>query len=919
MADATAELEILIQIQAAIKSLDSLKAEAKEAAKAAKEIQTASEKMSAGATKAFGALKTAAVAAIGVLAGRAVVGFFKDGVDAAIAQENAMSRLAQALSLTGENSEAALAGFKAFADNLEKTTNIADDVVLSQLALAKSFGLTNQEAQNLVAAAVDLSAATGDDLETSVRNLGKTFAGVTGKLDEQVPALKALTKAQLANGDAIAIVAKRYKGSAAKALDTYAGALKAAENAFGNFQEAIGEAIVSNPQLIQLFKEISQAFDDLTASVEGAGLQETVTTVVNAVSAALSALAEFAAGVGIILQTAIEVASRAFSGILTLAEGFADNFTIVFRAIDGVINTTLEALKLVIDTSGSIGTLFDVDTTNLEGYSKKIDDLKTNITGVYSQNVVDGIAGINDSFVDFAVGVETSVGDGITALQDFSIGVEASALRIADGAQKGFEATTKAAAEESKKREGIYKKETEAAEKAAKAAFDAEKKANDKREQDYADSTAAVTRSIKEVSEADLKAIASIGDAAQKEIDDAGKAAADAAKDLREDIESIASNPIAFTITSNVEALDLDPASQKLAAGIAGGIDAALNGKEGAKSLISGAAGAFADALIPGLGPAITSIVGKLAEGPEATKAFIREFVAAVPDIVEAIGESAPALVEALVDSLINEGGAVRIGIAIAKAMAGEGVWKSIGKQIGLEFGSAFNSSNIAQTIKGAFAAGAVSLREFPRALQKFLTDFQNAAFRAGQAIASAIKGFPAQIAGAFAEGGREAVAALGEFFGGIGATIKTAFDEAVTNLAIPIPGWLIDFGTAVDNLTTTPAWIQPFIDAVNSLVGAENPLSPGGSGGGVGGTLIRTQEAILTGGASEVPGLEEAVGFGLTGGGDADTAAILSLLGSILDAVSTPQTAKATVQFNSKTLADIILQLNRNGARLTA
>lgn len=863
MADATAELEVLVEIKKAIEGLNTLKTETK--------------KTSDSMSSAFGAIKTAAAAAVAILAGREVVGFFRDGIEAAVAQENAMNKLSQALSLTGENSQAALAGFAEFANKLEITTNVADDVVLSQLALAKSFGLTNKEAQDLVSAAVDLSAATGDDLEGSVRTLGKTFAGVTGKLDEQVTALKGLTKEQLANGDAIAIVAKRYKGSAAKAIDTFSGSIESASNAFGNFKEAIGEAVVSSPQIVTAAKEIAAAFNQLTSDVEGSGLKEAVSTVVNAILAGLSALSEFTVGVARIVQSAFEVVNRAFSGILLLAEGFADNFTFVTAAIDKAINAPLAGLKLLIDTSGSITTLFDGDTTELEKLSEKVGGLKTNIEGLYQQEVVGGIKSVNDKFVDFAIGVEESVDGAISGIEDFAIGIDGAALKVASASQKVTDNTRT----ESDKRRAIYDDEAKDAAKAfEKELAEAEKVAAD----------------------FDKLRIKAHADAKKRREDDA-KDAKETAQRLREEVEAIAANPISFVITSNVEALDLDPASQKLAAGIAGGIDAALNGKEGAKNLISGAAGAFADALIPGLGPAITSIVGKLAEGPEATKAFIREFVAAVPDIVEAIGESAPALVEALVDSLINEGGAIRIGVAIAKAMAGEGVYKAIGKQIGAEFGSAFNSSNIAQTIAGAFGLGAQKLREFPAALNAAITRFQTAGKEIGTNISDSIKDLPANIRTAFSDATSD-----------LGTKISTGISEAITGIGAAI-------GAGFANLAL-PAAFQPLTDAITSLSNTVTSLanSLGGGGGDKGGAAGVIQDVSRGDFSGFDPSSNDNYyGFGLTGGGDADSAAVLSLLGSILDRLSEPQEAKATVQFNSKTLADIILQLNRNGARLTA
>ena len=185
MADATAELEILVQIKAAIANLDTLKLEAKKAAAAAKEVSGGFQNFADGASKAFGQLKVAAAAALGVIAGRAVVNFLEESVTAAAASEAAFATLGKQLELTGEGGAAALAGMQGFASEMQNTTKYGDDLVISQLAVAKSFGISNSEAKSLVKAAAELAAATGQSLDSAVQALGKSLSGVTGKLDRK--------------------------------------------------------------------------------------------------------------------------------------------------------------------------------------------------------------------------------------------------------------------------------------------------------------------------------------------------------------------------------------------------------------------------------------------------------------------------------------------------------------------------------------------------------------------------------------------------------------------------------------------------------------------------------------------------------------------------------------------------------------
>ena len=56
-------------------------------------------------------------------------------------------------------------------------------------------------------------------LESAVKNLAKTFGGLTGELGESIPKLKELTTEQLKSGEAVKFVLENYKGYAETAAD----------------------------------------------------------------------------------------------------------------------------------------------------------------------------------------------------------------------------------------------------------------------------------------------------------------------------------------------------------------------------------------------------------------------------------------------------------------------------------------------------------------------------------------------------------------------------------------------------------------------------------------------------------------------------------------------------------------------------
>ncbi len=84
-------------------------------------------------------------------------------------------------------------------------------------------------------------------------------------------------------------------------------------------------------------------------------------------------------------------------------------------------------------------------------------------------------------------------------------------------------------------------------------------------------------------------------------------------------------------------------------AGAAVGFVKEINkGAEGAKVLLSKGVAAAADLFLPGIGPVVGELFNVLAGGPEQVKAMVTQFVEAVPTIIQGVLEALPVLIEAL-------------------------------------------------------------------------------------------------------------------------------------------------------------------------------------------------------------------------------------------------------------------------------
>jgi hypothetical protein len=898
----------------------------KDAIKAYQAFAREAQKATDSVTGAMGTLKAVGAAAVAFFAGRELVQFFGAGVDAAIAQDNAMRQLQTALEHTGEASREALDDFAEFANVMEASTKYGDDLIISQVALAKSFGLTNSQAKDLVKTATDLSAATGISLEAAVQQLGKTYAGVTGKLDEQVPVLKTLTQEQLKNGDAVRLIAERYGGAAQREIETFSGAMIQAKNAFGNFQEALGTIIIENAAVVAAINAFKDGFVALEGFIAansdaiGRFVTQGVQTFMTAIPVAVDVVGDMIKAVQFLATTV----GLAFSTITNIATYFVTSWRETFgRAVEVFLGFAETIARGVADVP-VLGAVFDKLGISTEGAADKVAALREGFTSMvdkavastadFNDAVVDGIVtandkfdSFNDSYEKFEDGIVSLTAKAITAdgkLAKSAIEVSKARQELARQAQLSAKEMEKLATDAAKLEATLRKSTVSGVEnvKAELAQTTAElKKYHDARVIDATKANELLVLARKNASEKIAKIEA---EERTKSLEDAKKFA----EERRAAIEKFTSSPISFVLTPDKDA-------EEMIAGGIGLLNAMLDGAKGAGSLIASGAGAFADSFIPGIGGAVGSVVGKLAEGPESTKQFIKEFVAAVPTIVEAIAESIPVVVEALVDSLINEGGIVRIALAFAKALTGEAIFKALGRQLGLEFGSAFNAANIAQTL--------------------------------GNGIRNALTGLFVKIPSLFAEGGKSIGMAIAKGIADyvkavfnlytkiIPGFIKEAFAGAIDffkNFELKLPDWLQDLISAVATLTTTPEWLQPFIDAINTLMSWGIEV-----GGGGGGAWWQPQNwsagDVSTGGDSWLPTFGGGGGGGLFGAaGDytgaglmqrteyapSDTIDDSATLQRIEQLLSQPQQVSTVITIDSTKLADIILNLTRRNQRLS-
>ena len=130
------------------------------------------------------------------------------------------------------------------AQEIQSRTTFGDEAIIEQQKYLASLKMTKDQIKNTIEASVQLSAALGIELSMAVRNLAKTYSGLSGELGELIPQFRNFTAEQLKSGAAIKYINDNFQGFAETAAKTGLGPLDQLKNALGDFQEEIFEYMV---------------------------------------------------------------------------------------------------------------------------------------------------------------------------------------------------------------------------------------------------------------------------------------------------------------------------------------------------------------------------------------------------------------------------------------------------------------------------------------------------------------------------------------------------------------------------------------------------------------------------------------------------------------------------------------------------
>ena len=297
--------------------VDDLKKKLGEADKA---VEDNSNKIADFGKKAAAAFAVAAAAAVAYGTKLAI-----DGVKAAIEDEQAQLRLANALKTATGATDGQI---KATEDMILKTslaTGVADDQLRPALQRLAVSTKDTEEAQKLLSLALDISKGSGKDLETVANALGKAHDGQSTALGRLGLGLSAAELKTMSFTEVQQRLSDLYGGAASDNAETFQGKIDRLKVGFDEAKESLGVALLPQVEKFITF------------------LNDTGIPTLNAFIAGLTGDEGLSAGLAE-TQRGAESFGKAISTVAGILSGF---ITFLREAIGLVVSLANELIRVV--------------------------------------------------------------------------------------------------------------------------------------------------------------------------------------------------------------------------------------------------------------------------------------------------------------------------------------------------------------------------------------------------------------------------------------------------------------------------------------------------------------------------------------------------------------------------------------------
>ncbi len=235
--------------------------------KLANQLQKSAKSMKANDITALATGFTAVTkaASLGVNAVKKVNEAIKENTELAAKQIKAEVQLQAAAKNNPYLTDASVIQLKNYASQLQSISTIGDEELLPMMSELAAAGRTQTEIQDIMQAALDLSASGMMSMDAAVTALNGTLQGTTGTLGKQIKGIKDLTTEELKNGEAIKIIKEQYAGMSEE-VTKQIGGWQQYKNSLGDFKEALGTGWANLQNSVG--SVLSNFFDNITSKMK---------------------------------------------------------------------------------------------------------------------------------------------------------------------------------------------------------------------------------------------------------------------------------------------------------------------------------------------------------------------------------------------------------------------------------------------------------------------------------------------------------------------------------------------------------------------------------------------------------------------------------------------------------------------------
>jgi hypothetical protein len=317
-----------------------------------------------GKLEKFGKVAAAAFAAAAAAAAAYAVKLAVDGVKAAIEDEAAQLRLANALKNVTGATEAQISAVEEQILKTSLATGVADDQLRPALQrLATATGSVTKS-QDLLTLALDISAATGKSVESVSNALGKAYEGNTASLTRLGVGLSSAEIKTLGLEGTVKQLAETFGGAATVQANTFEGQIQRLRVGFDEAKESVGAALL--PTLQRLLDYFINTVIPKFIEFKDAALKP-VTDAIARNKESLTILYNFIKD--FVVPVLINNLGGALGFIGKVAGGILDVIGAVVNGIKSAVNFAIDAINVLIRAYNAVPLLPNVSTISKPSFS----------------------------------------------------------------------------------------------------------------------------------------------------------------------------------------------------------------------------------------------------------------------------------------------------------------------------------------------------------------------------------------------------------------------------------------------------------------------------------------------------------------------------------------------------------------------